>query len=103
MKIGARVPRPVRDHLIRAGLGSLSYGIEVVTISHQRKTGMDKPIKKGFNCKTCGRWHNFGPYVAAHSRFQLTHTCQCGAKHVVHDYQVTQVKKGRSVQPQEVS
>ena len=56
---------------------------------------MSNAVPKGFNCMTCGKYHKFGAYVAAHSTISLTHTCKCGAKHTVLDYKVREVKKGK--------
>lgn len=44
---------------------------------------------RSFECKTCGKSHIFGAYVAAHSKEELIHTCDaCGAKHSVRNYRV---------------
>jgi transcription elongation factor Elf1 len=51
---------------------------------------------KGFDCTSCGANHEFGPYVAAHWNEALTHTCACGAQHVVQSGRVTPVKKPRT-------
>lgn len=41
-------------------------------------------IAKGFKCKSCGTFHEFGFYVHAHWKELLTHTCnKCGARHSV--------------------
>ena len=53
-------------------------------------------IPEGFTCE-CGQYHDFGVYVAAHSRDRLVHTCnKCGAKHSVCMYQVRLIKKSAS-------
>ena len=43
---------------------------------------------KGFTCE-CGKYHEFGAYVHAHSFEELVHTCdECGRRHSVHEYDV---------------
>jgi len=55
-----------------------------------------KDLPKGFDCKTCGKFHRFDPYVFAHSRDLLVHTCDnCGAKHEIIMFHATQKKKGK--------
>lgn len=49
---------------------------------------------KGFNCKTCGKRHLFGGWVAAHAQITLVHTCECGAKHEALNWRVDLVKAG---------
>lgn len=45
----------------------------------------------------CGKRHEFGVYVAAHSKEELTHTCDsCSAVHSVFDYTVELVQPGRA-------
>jgi len=40
-------------------------------------------MEKGFTCE-CGKFHEFGVWVAAHWDMPLVHTCDsCGAKHNV--------------------
>jgi hypothetical protein len=40
-------------------------------------------LAKGFTC-TCGAEHAYPPYVFAHWRDKLTHTCEhCGALHEI--------------------
>lgn len=40
-------------------------------------------MEKGFTCE-CGKFHEFGGYVAAHWNESLIHTCDaCEAKHSV--------------------
>jgi hypothetical protein len=40
--------------------------------------------REGFHCKTCKKYHYFPPYVFAHWRELLTHTCDnCGAMHEI--------------------
>lgn len=37
----------------------------------------------GFHCTACGRVARFDVYVQAHWDLRLTHTCECGQKHMV--------------------
>lgn len=37
----------------------------------------------GFHCTACGRVARFDQYVNAHWDLRLTHTCECGQKHMV--------------------
>ena len=39
-------------------------------------------MPKGFKCE-CGKEHEFTPYVYAHWREILVHTCECGIKHEI--------------------
>ena len=51
---------------------------------------------KGYNCKTCGKWHDFSPYVYAHSFVDLTHKCDdCGAEYRIRNCTARQIKKGK--------
>jgi hypothetical protein len=52
-------------------------------------------MKKGFICE-CGKYHEFGGYVAAHWREVLVHTCEaCGRKHSVLAGNVRLIKSPR--------
>lgn len=43
-----------------------------------------EPFPTGFKCETCGKFHEFGKYVAAHWRTILKHKCdRCDAEHTV--------------------
>lgn len=54
-------------------------------------------IRQGFNCETCGKWHQFSMYVFAHSRDVLKHKCDnCGAEHSIVMMHAKQTKKGKS-------
>ena len=53
-------------------------------------------LAKGFNCETCGKFHQFSMYVYAHMRDPLTHHCECGAKHSIFMATAKQTKKGRA-------
>jgi hypothetical protein len=37
----------------------------------------------GFQCLECSKWHPFTPYVIAHRRENIVHTCDCGATHII--------------------
>lgn len=43
----------------------------------------DKDGVTAWKCLQCGKENTFSPYVMAHWRDELTHTCECGAKHSV--------------------
>ncbi len=52
-------------------------------------------MPKGFTCE-CGKFHEFGAYVAAHWDMILDHTCdQCGARHSVLKGSATLRKNGK--------
>lgn len=54
-----------------------------------------KETPKGFGCE-CGKFHEFGVYVAAHWQEDLRHTCdKCGATHAVQRGHVRLLKVGR--------
>jgi len=44
---------------------------------------MSEEIAKGFDCSACKKSHEFPAYVFAHWDTRLTHTCDCGARHVI--------------------
>jgi hypothetical protein len=44
-------------------------------------------MSKGFNCE-CGKYHQFSVYVFAHTHVELTHTCDCGRKHMIFNLEV---------------
>ena len=48
----------------------------------------------GFTCE-CGKFHEFTPYVAAHSNEELVHTCPCGKKHIIVRMQAFSTKAKR--------
>ena len=43
----------------------------------------DKDGVTAWKCQQCDKEHTFSPYVMAHWRDELTHTCTCGAQHSV--------------------
>ena len=47
------------------------------------------PIK-GFRCSGCNQRHEFPPYVYAHWDEELTHTCDCGVRHIIVNGTATQ-------------
>jgi len=42
-----------------------------------------KDTTKGFFCTSCKKYHAYDGYVYAHTKIELTHTCTCGAKHII--------------------
>lgn len=52
-------------------------------------TATPKYDDKGFNCTQCKKRHEYTGYVFAHSNIELTHTCTCGAKHIIIDLTAT--------------
>lgn len=42
----------------------------------------DETGREGFTCE-CGKFHVFGVYVMGHWGEELTHTCDCGRRHIV--------------------
>ena len=60
-------------------------------VSSLRDSDMKK-IAQGFTCE-CGKFHEFGFYVAAHSDIELLHTCpECKKQHIVIGMQAFSVK-----------
>lgn len=52
---------------------------------------MSKVSSKGFTC-VCGVFHEYTPYVSAHTNVTLVHECKsCGAKHSIFNYRATAV------------
>jgi hypothetical protein len=51
---------------------------------------------KGFTCE-CGESHAFGVYVFAHWDEALTHTCDCGRKHVIRSGLATLIKEAKNL------
>ena len=43
----------------------------------------DKDGVTAWKCLNCDKENTFSPYVMAHWRDELTHTCECGAQHSV--------------------
>jgi hypothetical protein len=43
----------------------------------------DKEGVTAWKCLNCDKENTFSPYVMAHWRDELTHTCTCGAQHSV--------------------
>lgn len=38
----------------------------------------------GYNCKSCGKWHAYTPYMIAHQGERVQHRCDlCGAVHMM--------------------
>lgn len=58
-------------------------------------TPSQRPLPKGFNCETCGKWHDFSMYVYAHTTVTLKHKCDCGAEHKIINLTAEQTKKGK--------
>lgn len=40
-------------------------------------------LPEGYECKECGKSHQFPAYVFAHWRDSLEHTCECGARYSI--------------------
>jgi len=52
-------------------------------------------MKDGYNCETCGKYHEYPMYVYAHSREVLIATCDnCGAKHEIIMFNAKQIESG---------
>lgn len=58
-----------------------------------------KKIPEGFKCTTCGTFHAYTAWVAAHSSDRLTHTCYCGAKHMILNHTATLISAGKLPKP----
>ncbi len=56
-------------------------------------------VAKGFNCETCGKWHDYAMYVYAHTRDVLLHNCDCGAKHSIVMLTAKQTMAGKKPSP----
>jgi len=38
---------------------------------------------RGYNCKKCGKLHDFSLWVFAHWSEDLIHVCDCGQSHII--------------------
>jgi len=55
--------------------------------------------KEGFTCE-CGKFHEFGAYVMAHTHEELIHTCDnCGRQHGTKQLRVWLIKGKKGTKP----
>jgi len=57
-------------------------------------------VVEGYNCSVCEKYHEFSPYVYAHTMDELKHRCDCGALHIIINLKArlySEIKKKRSV------
>ena len=52
-------------------------------------------LPKAFTCSKCEKEHRFSFYVYAHWNGRLTHTCDCGQKHLIQSGKATPVQEPR--------
>lgn len=51
-------------------------------------------MSKGFKCE-CGRYHQYGSYVVAHSDTKLIHLCGCGREHSIFRFNAELIKPSK--------